>query len=174
MLLASSLSSSTIRSDFDPVRYGQNVNGKDLRPQPLLSPQMRLHEPNLTLISPSAKRQTHIPNGSHARFHSSFDDITVLLVAFGSVYLTATDKQEETDAFESRAESLRASEVEFAELHALGLVLGAVRWRARGGDDRGWVCKRWCRIVVPRPPVAPVRRIGRWEDIGVGVSRCGC
>jgi hypothetical protein len=36
--------------------------------------------------------------------------------------------------------------------------------------SRLWVCKRWCKIVVPRPPVVPVRRIGGWEDIGSGES----
>jgi hypothetical protein len=31
-----------------------------------------------------------------------------------------------------------------------------------------WVCRRWCRIVVPRPPAVPVRRIGEGGDIGSG------
>lgn len=115
------------------------MSRQNLLSQPLLSPQMRLHEPNFTLISPPTKRQAHIPNGFHARFQSSFDDIPMLSVACRSVPLTAADEQKETDTLESRAESLRASEVEFAELNALGLVFGAVLRRAGGGDDGGWV-----------------------------------
>ena len=34
--------------------------------------------------------------------------------------------------------------------------------------SRLWVCRRWCRTVVPRPPVVPVRRIGEWDDIEIG------
>jgi hypothetical protein len=26
--------------------------------------------------------------------------------------------------------------------------------------SRPWVCRRWCKMVVPRPPVVPVKRIG--------------
>jgi hypothetical protein len=26
--------------------------------------------------------------------------------------------------------------------------------------SRLWVCKRWWRMVVPKPPVVPVRRMG--------------
>jgi len=100
---------------------------------------MRLHEADLALVAPAAKSQTHVPNGLHARFDGSIDDIAVLSVALGSVPLAATDEQEEADTLESRAESLRASKVEFAEPHALGFVCGAVRRRAGGGDDGGWV-----------------------------------
>lgn len=33
-----------------------------------------------------------------------------------------------------------------------------------------WVCTRWWRMVVPRPPVVPVRRIGvgGGDIVGVG------
>ena len=37
---------------------------------------------------------------------------------------------------------------------------------------RWWVCRRWCRTVVPRPPVVPVRRTGECEDIGNGGIGC--
>ena len=115
------------------------IRMRNLRSQPLLSPQMRLHKRDLALVAPAAKSQTQIPNGYHARSDGSINNIAVLSVARGSVPLAAADEQEETDALESRAESLRASEVEFAELHALGFVFGAVRRRAGGGDDGGWV-----------------------------------
>ena len=63
----------------------------------------------------------------------------MLSVACRSVPLTAADEQEDADTFEGRTESLRAREVEFAELHALGFVFGAILRRARRGDDGGWV-----------------------------------
>jgi hypothetical protein len=100
---------------------------------------MRLHKPDLTLVAPAAKSQTHVPNGFHARFDSGIDNIAVLSIAFRSVPLTATDEQEQTDALQSGTESLRTSEIEFAELDALGFVVEAVRRRAGGGDDGGWV-----------------------------------
>ena len=87
------------------------MSRQNLLSQPLLSPQMRLHEPNFTLNSPPAKSQAHIPNGFHARFQSSFDDIPMLSVACRSVPLTAADEQKETDTLESRAESLRRGEL---------------------------------------------------------------
>ena len=97
------------------------------------------HEPDLAPVTPPAKSQTDIPNGFDARSDGGFDDVSVLSVALGSVSLAAADEQKEADARQSRIQSFLTSEIEFAELHALGLVFGAVLGGAGGGDDGGWV-----------------------------------
>lgn len=100
---------------------------------------MRLHETHFALIAIPTESERDIPNLLDTRFDSSIDHVAMLSVPLGSIALTAADEQQQSHAFQSRIESLRACEVELAELHALRLVLWARGRRARSGDDAFWI-----------------------------------